>query len=91
MAQAKVKENPWDAEKPYPTPAGTYYGCKVSWNYYDTEDEALVCSVAARYNAVIAEGQGYDFGHCCPGSVCQVPYDDGVPNEHAGRWVVCLP
>lgn len=91
MAQAKVKENPWNAEKPYPTPVGTDCGCKVSWNYYATKAEALVCSVAARHNAVIAEGQGYDFGYCCPGLVRYVHYDDGLPKEHAGRWEVCLP
>lgn len=72
--------------KDYPEPQGRRHGVKVSWSYYDSEDDAKKAAEAAKSNARILAGQGYDFGYMAPGSVEKVT--DG---EFAGKFMVCLP
>lgn len=78
--------------KSYPEPVTTRSGCKVSWNYYKTEEEARACSKAAGWNRDIKAGLGYDFGYCWPGTVKRMtdaaPYGEA---QYAELWEVCLP
>lgn len=83
------RPNPWAKEMRYPKPVKSRIGCKVSWNYYQTEGEAETCAKAARHNAEIAESLGYDFGYQSPGFIRQVSAEDWP--EYGGLWEVCLP
>jgi hypothetical protein len=94
------RKNPWADRKAYPTPVWSRSGCKVSWNYYKTMKEAQECAKAARHNADIAAGQGYDFGYCAPGEIRQMDPDswwnegfgrDVKRVEVGGLYEVCLP
>ena len=81
---------------PYPTPVKQRGGCKVSWNYYDNEDDAKACSDAARRNAQLQAALGYDFGYCAPGSIEKKKPDAiykefGKDLEVGGLFEVCLP
>lgn len=87
--RAERQKQPWEIWQAYPEPAETRCGCKVSWNYYKTKEEAEVCAKAAKHNAVIQESQGFDFGYCSPGSI-RAP----KPGENwffADLYEVCLP
>lgn len=79
----KAKKNPF---KPYPKNQGYKGGIKVAWYYFDSKDDAEKASEAARHNAQVKEGQGFDFGYCSPGSI--VKMKDG---EFAGKFEVCVP
>jgi hypothetical protein len=67
---------------PYPEAVKTTVGCKVSWSVYADRETAELAAHAAKHNARIDAGQGYDFGFCCPGSI-EVTKD--------GLFEVCLP
>lgn len=78
--------------KNYPEPAATRGGCKVSWNYYKTEEEARACSAAAAWNRDIKADLGYDFGYCWPGTVKLIGGESAYGDpQYAGLWEVCLP
>lgn len=66
----------------YPVPQGGRSGCKVSWNWYDSEEDAKACSKAAIHNAEIQWAAGYDFGYQSPGSILKM---------ENGQFEVCLP
>jgi len=81
-------KEPWEIWQKYPEPKTFRSGIKVSWNYYETYEEAEVCAKAARHNAQIQLSQGYDFGYCSPGSIDLQPATAG---EYANLYEVCLP
>lgn len=89
MARSKQAEPKW---KDYPLTDKSRTGCKVSWNYYESDDAAKRCAEAARWNASIQEAQGYDFGYCAPGWIEKMthPAPHGRP-ELAGLYEVCIP
>lgn len=70
----------------YPESQGMDVGCKVSWRYYDSKEDAEKCAEAAKNNGRIQASRGYDFGYCAPGSIELMK---SGPNE--GRYKVCLP
>ena len=78
-AKPRKKKCDW---KPYPKHEDGRVGCKVSWNIYSNLADAEACAIAAKHNAVIQSGLGYDFGYCMPGSISKLP---------DGRYEVCLP
>jgi len=87
---AKAKSKPLYIQEP--TPKTFRVGCKVSWNYYETEAEALIAAKAAIHNAAVQESRGYDFGYQSPGSVKQMKPDlKGEWAEFSGLWEVCMP
>lgn len=71
--------------QPYPAPQQIRVGCKVSWHYYEKEEDAKAASKAAVHNAEIQASQGYDFGYCAPGSITK----DQL--FFPGLYEVCLP
>lgn len=73
--------------KHYPTPVKFRSGCKVSWKYYTTREEAEEAAKAARHNAEIQWSLGYDFGYCSPGSITEVKAEC----EYKGLYEVCIP
>jgi hypothetical protein len=62
-------------------------GCKVAWETYDDEHEAIGASNAAKVEAERKAGLGYDFGFQWPGSIQHV---ENHPT-HGEVWIVCLP
>jgi len=66
----------------YPATDDFDSGIKVGWRMYAKLSDAEKCATAARYNARIKAGMGYDFGYCLPGSIEKL--DDG-------RFRVCIP
>ena len=67
-------------------------GNKVSWYYFETEDEAKAAAKVAKHNAKIAEDEGYDFGYQCPGTIRKMP--PVALGELAGlenKYEVCFP
>jgi hypothetical protein len=73
--------------KTYPNPDDIRSGCKVSWYYYRSREDAEACSVAAKHNAIRQRELGFDFGYQSPGSI-----EMAHPNsKYAGMWEVCLP
>lgn len=61
-------------------------GCKVSWYYYATKEEAEAAAKIARHNADIDESLGYDFGYCWPGTI----YGPDEQKFKPGLWEVCV-
>jgi hypothetical protein len=70
----------------YPKPSGYRSGCKVSWYYYHDRANADKAAAAAKHNAVIQAGLGFDFGYQAPGSIHKAEGGD-----NAGMWEVCIP
>ena len=99
MAKKAKKPNPYDAWQQYPKPVTSRSGCKVSWNYYRTREEAEVCSKAAYENSKIAAAEGFDFGYCAPGCIREMPPGSKVGEAYfrdkiedvSGMFEVCLP
>lgn len=78
-----------DARPAYAAYPATRYievGYKVGWRYYDNRADAEECAEAARHNAAIQAGLGYDFGYCSPGSITKM-----VEGRYAGYYEVCIP
>jgi len=73
----------------YPDEDGLRVGCKVSWRYYHSKEDAETCALAAKNNGRIMAGQGYDFGYCAPGAITKVAEDSN--GEFAGMYEVTLP
>lgn len=72
----------------YPEYVDMRSGCKVSWLYYATEEDAKAASKVAVLNARKQAALGYDFGYCAPGSVELKTH----PNSpHNGLYEVCVP
>jgi len=67
---------------PYPQAYTYRAGCKVAWHIYRSMEEAQNCAAAAKHNAAIQAGLGFDFGYCSPGSITTLP---------DGRFEVCVP
>jgi hypothetical protein len=65
-------------------------GCKVSWKYYDSREDAELAAKAAEHDANIQLSRGYDFGYCWPGSIGWAEPDSEHGGEN-GRWEVCFP
>jgi hypothetical protein len=76
---------------PLPDYVAIRVGCKVSWVYYKTREEASVAAGIARHNAVIDSSMGYDFGYCSPGSI-SAPEQLMFPadSEYHGLYEVCI-
>ena len=86
---AKRKQSDW---RSYPTTPNIRSGCKVGWNYYDRLIDAQQCAEAAKHNAVIQLGRGYDFGYCAPGSIRKITdADDIAGKDNIGKYEVCIP
>lgn len=73
----------------YPETPNIRSGAKVGWRYYDREIDAKACAKAAKHNAIIKLGLGYDFGYCCPGSIRKVPLHGCT--MYVGKYEVCVP
>lgn len=71
--------------KPYPKAADTRSGIKVSWHYYETEEEAKACAEIAQHNGEVDRANGYDHGYCSPGSILGPDQQKHKP----GLWEVC--
>jgi hypothetical protein len=84
------KRKPAPNYMPYPPHDGLRSGIKVSWHYYRDRSAAEAASTAAKHNAVIQEGFGYDFGYCMPGSIEVVGDNRGMPDK-IGMFEVCIP
>lgn len=67
---------------PYPKEVDMQCGCKVSWLYYETLEEAQKASEAAKHNARLDAARGYDFGFCCPGEIDEISEN---------KFKVCIP
>lgn len=65
----------------YPEPKDVKCGNKVSWYYYDNQEDAEKASIAAENNSHIWAARGYDFGFMAPGEIRKV-------ND---MWEVCIP
>ena len=76
--------------QPYPEAAARRTGCKVSWWYYDTREEAEACSRVAIHNSYVLQQEGYDFGYCSPGSIQWVEAGNAPQAGDKGRWEVCV-
>lgn len=63
-------------------------GCKVSWQYYETEEAAKAASIVAKHNARLDAAAGYDFGYQSPGSI-RPPQSDGK-GFYPDLWEVCF-
>lgn len=74
----------------YPEHQARLSGCKVSWRYYDSREDADAAAAAAKHDAEIQWQRGYDFGYCCPGSIQWVGSEHSCGGE-SGRWEVCIP
>lgn len=61
--------------KTLPPHAAYRGGCKVSFRYYKTEEEANAAAEIAKHNARIDRSLGYDFGYMCPGDVRLIEHD----------------
>jgi len=66
----------------YPTPDDKRTGCKVAWYTYADKADAEACAKAAKWNAQIQAGRGYDFGYCAPGDITK---------KKDGTYEVCIP
>lgn len=73
----------------YPQEQKSRSGCKVSWRYYDLKEDAIMCAVAARYNAKLLEKEGYDFGYNDPGFMVLMTEDDHY-GRYTGLYQVCV-
>lgn len=62
-------------------------GCKVGWDYYADEQEAIEAAKAAAIRRDELFKHGYDFGYQWPGS----PPVFQVHPEHGEVWVVVVP
>jgi hypothetical protein len=68
--------------QPYPEADDARCGCKVGWRTYKDRAKAEECSKAAKVNAAIDAGLGYDFGYQMPESIKKLA---------DGRFEVCIP
>lgn len=99
MEKDMTKHTLYDTWQDYPVPVRSRGGCKVSWNYYRTREEAEICAKAARHNAEIALADGFDFGYCAPGTIREMPPGSATVNTRyrgpvedlSGLYEVCLP
>lgn len=82
MEKDMTKHTLYDTWQDYPVPVRSRGGCKVSWNYYRTREEAEACSKVAYANSLIDAADGFDFGYCAPGCIRET--EDGL-------YEVCLP
>jgi hypothetical protein len=57
--------------EPCPQAVKSASGCKVSWRWYATMEEAQIAAQWAYHQAVWYDSMGYDFGYQCPGSVAK--------------------
>lgn len=89
MAKSRKTTNPL-GYKTLP-PAKAYRGgCKVAWQYYETEEVAKQAADIAEHNARIDASQGYDFGYQSPGSITPPRTDlTGEWAKYNGLWEVC--
>ena len=54
-------------------PIWTKGGCKVAWEYYDSEAAAQARVPSAVSEARDRAARGYDFGYCVPGEIQHIP------------------
>lgn len=85
----KPRQKKYDYKR-YPKEDGLRSGIKVCWHYYRKREDAEAASIAAKHNAAIQLGLGYDFGYCMPGSIELVGDNRGMPDK-IGMWEVCVP
>lgn len=72
--------------KPYPKHQDYRAGCKVSWLYYASEQDARTASDIARFNGRVLSMQGFEYGYCSPGELTHVKV-----GPYAGLFEVCIP
>lgn len=75
---------------------GIESGCKVGWEIYDNEAEALEAAERAKVDAERKWAQGYDFGYQVPGAVKHVDFyyrhgDQKDQPSYEDCWVVTIP
>lgn len=77
----------------YPKPVKSRSGCKVSWLYYETKEEAEKAKLVAQSEARRLSGNGYDFGFQIPGGVIHLKSSKagGEYHEYDGLYEVCIP
>ena len=46
-------------------------GCKVSWHWFATLEDAQIASQYAYHRGVWNQSMGYDFGYCSPGDIAR--------------------
>ena len=68
-----------------PIPVDYRAGCRVSWYYYATREEADIASVEAFQQGNRKTALGYDFGYCSPGHVQKTVY------KGRDLYEVCFP
>lgn len=61
-------------------------GCKVGWETYDDEAEAIKASERAKIEADQKWQRGYDFGYLTPGEITH-----RIDPVHGEVWVVVTP
>ena len=66
---------------------GQESGCKVGWEFYDNEAEAVTASERAARDRDRMFAQGYDFGYLWPGTILHLP-DQA---EYGECWRVVTP
>lgn len=62
-------------------------GCKVGWETYDVEGEAITASLRAAKERDSKALRGYDFGYQWPGSIQHVADHP----DHGEVWIVTTP
>ena len=76
----------------YPECQDQRTGCKVSWLYYDSKEDAEKACIAARSNARLYAALGYDYGYQAPGYQAEWAVPGNWPQAgDKGRWQVCIP
>jgi len=65
------------------------FGCKVGWETYDNEAEALARSESAAKQRDRMFEQGYDFGYLWPGAVKHIAEHPDYDGKDV--WVVVTP
>lgn len=88
MTKTKNTPRPY---RDYPKPDATRSGAKVGWYYYRKLEDAEACAKAAKYNAKIAEGFGYDFGFQAPGAITRVTRAARPDEAIEPMFEVCIP
>jgi hypothetical protein len=63
-------------------------GCKVGWETFDTEAEAVARSKEAALQRDRMFGQGYDFGVLWPGTIT---HHELHPRHEVECWTVVVP
>ena len=79
----KTEKKPlWD----YPKYDQIEVGCRVSWYYYKSLNDAKKAASIADEHGDWCAARGFDFGYCCPGSLTRI-----TEGKYKGMYEVCIP